>query len=277
MLDRLAVDLQAVLGEDLVSLAVHGSWVFGDFTPGRSDLDLLAVLAIDPSAALLAQLSEVHAGIECDYPDWAGHIEVDYLSASAIADVVGRGARSHPMIRISPGEPIHTLTASRHYLLNWAAAREANHSAAGALPVAVLPVIDKRLVEEVLLDNVRAWPSWVLDLGSVGGQAYAVLALCRAAAALVEHRQLSKRAAAAVGAKLFPDWAELIDWARRWWYTGGSDVAPGHPEEVRQFVEYSTERILMLTAASGATPRPPNALGRPDSSRDSNDGSCRHD
>src|SRR5919202_1586398 len=71
VLDRLAADLQSALGEDLLSLAVHGSWVFGDFTPGRSDLDLVAVLATDPTATLLTQLSAVHAGIERDYPDWA--------------------------------------------------------------------------------------------------------------------------------------------------------------------------------------------------------------
>jgi len=84
----------------------------------------------------------------------------------------------------------------------------------------------------------------VLDVGSVGGQAYAVLALCRAAAALAEHRQLSKRAAAVVGTKVFPDWADLIEWACRWWYDGGSETAPGRREEVRQFVDSTTERIL---------------------------------
>ena len=51
MLDRLTADIQTALGEDLVSLAVHGSWVCGDFTPGRSDLDLVAVLAINASMA----------------------------------------------------------------------------------------------------------------------------------------------------------------------------------------------------------------------------------
>src|SRR3954452_23612517 len=102
LLNRLAADIRAALGEDLVSLAVHGSWVFGDFTPGRSDLDLLAVLATDPIATLVTQLGEVHAGIEHDFPDWAGHIEVDYVSSSAVADVVRGVARSHPMIRISP-------------------------------------------------------------------------------------------------------------------------------------------------------------------------------
>jgi predicted nucleotidyltransferase len=113
VLDRLAADIRAALGEDLVSLAVHGSWVFGDFTPGRSDLDLLAVLATDPTASLLTQLGDMHAGIERDHRDWAGHIEVDYVSSSAVADVVRGVARSHPMIRISPGEAIHMLTASR--------------------------------------------------------------------------------------------------------------------------------------------------------------------
>ena len=51
LLARLAADLVRVLGGELFSLAPHGSWALGDFTPGRSDLDVLAVLATDPTAA----------------------------------------------------------------------------------------------------------------------------------------------------------------------------------------------------------------------------------
>ena len=58
VLARLAADLVAVLGDDLLSLAIHGSWALGDFTPGRSDLDVLAVMATDPTAATLAELHD---------------------------------------------------------------------------------------------------------------------------------------------------------------------------------------------------------------------------
>ena len=53
LLARLAADLEGVLGGGLLSLAPHGSWALGDFTPGRSDLDVLAVMATDPTAATL--------------------------------------------------------------------------------------------------------------------------------------------------------------------------------------------------------------------------------
>jgi predicted nucleotidyltransferase len=47
VLARLAADLVETLGDQLLSVAVHGSWALGDFTPGHSDLDVLAVMATD--------------------------------------------------------------------------------------------------------------------------------------------------------------------------------------------------------------------------------------
>ena len=49
-----------------------------------------------------------------------------------------------------------------------------------------------------------------------GGQAYAVLTLCRAAEALATGRQVSKLAAAKVSRSRFPEWSALIDWAQEW-------------------------------------------------------------
>src|SRR5215207_9576778 len=70
VLARLAADLVEALGDQLLSLALHGSWALGDFTPGRSDLDVLAVMATDPRAATLAALHEVHARLTTDFPEW---------------------------------------------------------------------------------------------------------------------------------------------------------------------------------------------------------------
>lgn len=77
-----------------------------------------------------------------------------------------------------------------------------------------------------------------------GGQAYTVLTICRAAETLATGRQVSKLAAADTGRSRFPEWSDLIEWARAWWYDGGSDQDHGRPEDVRRFVNDISERLL---------------------------------
>ena len=244
VLARLVAELAEVLDDDLLSLALHGSWALGDFAPGRSDLDVLAVLATDPTAATLAALDGVHTRLNTDFPDWNGHVEVDYVSAGAVQAVVQGTDESHPMIRISPGEPLHQVEASRHYVLNWAAALQAYQPIAGAAPSTLLPAIDRRLIHQVVLQHVRAWPEWVHDMQATGAHAYTVLTLCRAAETLATGRLMSKLAAGNAGRSRFPEWSGLIEWAQDWWYHGGSDSDPGRLEEVRRFVNDVSARSL---------------------------------
>ncbi len=101
VLARLAADLVEALGDQLLRLALHGSWALRDFAPGRSDLDVLAVMAADPTAATLAALHEVHARLATDLPEWGdGHVEVEYVSVGAIGAVVQGTDESHPMISV---------------------------------------------------------------------------------------------------------------------------------------------------------------------------------
>jgi Domain of unknown function (DUF4111) len=244
VLAGLAMEVGQVLGDSLLTLAVHGSWALGDFAPGRSDLDVLAVMATDPTPATLAGLDDVHARLDRDFPEWNGHVEVDYVSAEAVEAVVRGADESHPMIRISPGEPLHEVEASRHYVLNWAAALQADQPIAGAAPSTVLPAIDRRLIHQVVLQHVRAWPEWVRDMQATGGQAYAVLTLCRAAETLATGRLVSKLAAANAGRSRFLEWSTLIDWAKDWWYQGGSDLDHVRFEDVRRFVNDVSARSL---------------------------------
>jgi hypothetical protein len=121
-------------------------WRWVTSLPGRSDLDVLAVMATDPTTATLAVLNDVYARLDADFPEWSGHVEVDYISVEAVKAVVQGTDESHPMIRISPGEPLHVVEASRHYVLNWAAAIQADQPIAGAAPSTVLPVRQNRQV-----------------------------------------------------------------------------------------------------------------------------------
>src|SRR5215213_1583770 len=146
MLSRLGAGLAEELGDELLSLSVHGSWVAGDFKLGRSDLDLLAVLAHDPDERTLARLTALHRAIAAEAPEWDDHVEVDYVSVDAIAGVLAGDGPEHSMVRISPGEPIQLRPANRHYLLNWRAARDHNHGIVGRPPVDVLPPIPDELL-----------------------------------------------------------------------------------------------------------------------------------
>lgn len=245
VLAYLAADLVETLGDQLLSLALHGSWALGDFTPGNSDLDVLAVMSTDPTAATLAALREVHARLATNFPEWGdGYVEVEYVSVGAITAVVQGTDESHPMISMGKGQPLHELEASRHSVLNWAAALQADRPIAGAAPTTVLPAIDQRLVRQVVLQHVRAWPEWVEEMQHPGGQAYTVLTLCRAAEALATGQQVSKLTAAESARSRFPEWSALIDWAQQWWYQSGSTTDVGRFEEVRQFVVDVSARSL---------------------------------
>jgi hypothetical protein len=226
LLGRLAGDLHHELGPNLLSVAVHGSWVAGDFVEGRSGLGVLVVLAHDPDRTVLGRVALVHQRLVRDYPQWAEHIEVDYVSPAAVADAL-EGRRDHSMLRICPGELLHIDRVSQQYMMNWRSAVEHNQVLFGQPPGDVLPWIDDHVVREAIADNLRQWPEWSLDLRGAGGEAYAVLTVCRAAVLLRSGRFISKRAAAEELAATHPQWAELIDWARHWWYAGGLSIEPG--------------------------------------------------
>ncbi len=243
LLSRLAASLDEELGDELLSLSVYGSWVAGDFKLGRSDLDLLAVLAHDPDEGALARLTALHGVISAEAPEWDDHVEVDYVSVEAVQGVLAGDTQEHPMVRISPGEPIHLLPAGRHYILNWRAARDHDYGIVGRSPVDVLPPIPDDLVRAVVVEHARQWPAWLDEARSPGFHAYAVLTMCRALAFLRTGRQWSKHMAAVSEQELMPEWRPLIRWADDWWYGDGSD-APHRDSDVTAFVR-SASRLAV--------------------------------
>jgi hypothetical protein len=236
----LATDISAAVGDDLLGLYVYGSYVFGDFDADRSDLDLLAVLATDPTTGTLAVLRRMHRQIAAENAAWADRIEVEYVSSAALSEF---RTNPRPMARISPGEPLHMVSATGHYLLTWYAARTRGLVLRGPAPDVIVPAIGADEFRAAVIEHAARWPEWVLNHRTVGAQAYAVLTLCRALQSL-SGRDVSKRQAARYGSENLPRWAELIRWAEAWWYHGGSDSAPGRLPEVIRFVHEISGRIL---------------------------------
>ncbi|MET8833249.1 aminoglycoside adenylyltransferase domain-containing protein [Micromonospora sp. NPDC004540] len=245
---------RAALAGRLLGLYVHGSLTAGDFAADRSDLDLLAVLDTDPDERLLHVLAGLHADLDRRHPRWAGRIEVEYVSLNAVRDAArGRIGHDHVVARVSPGEALHLLPATTHRIVTWSTVHDHGRSLLGPPADALLPAVDADLVRSALLDHVRDWPTWVTGMNNPGAQSYAVLTLCRAWQRLQHGRQLSKRRAADRTVADRPRWADLIGWARDWWYHSGQDTDPGRADDVREFV---TELSAAILASERGSPAP---------------------
>ncbi|MFF5180189.1 nucleotidyltransferase domain-containing protein [Micromonospora sp. NPDC000316] len=159
----------AALSSTLLGLYLHGSLVAGDFAPDRSDLDLLAVLDSDPDEALLAVLAGLHANLDRWHPQWAGRIEVEYVSLGATRDAAhGRAGQPHAIARISPGESLHLLPATIHRVVTWSTVRDHDRVLVGPSAAALLPAVAPNLVRSALLEHVRDWPTWMTQMTTPG-------------------------------------------------------------------------------------------------------------
>ncbi|MHB8274129.1 MAG: hypothetical protein ACYDC9_05105 [Dermatophilaceae bacterium] len=150
LLRRLTDDIMTALGDSLLGLYAHGSLVTGDFAADRSDLDLLAVLRADPTASTLDVLASLHQRVAEEHPEWASRIEVEYLSVQALTDF---RTNPRPMVRISPGEPLHLVDTTRHYLLNWYTARLQGLPLWGPEPTAIIPEITQSEFRDVVIEH----------------------------------------------------------------------------------------------------------------------------
>jgi hypothetical protein len=177
---------------------------------GRSDLDLFAVTSRELHTRDVSRLRRMHAMLVEAHPEWRERIEVMYVPESMLE---GMRTREVPIIRISPGEPLHAVAAGQEYLVNLYLAREANATLYGRPVREVLPEVTRADFVQCVRCHVRRWHDWITDMRHAGGQAYAVLTLCRALYAIETGEQPSKRKAARWARQWLPDNVELIDWA----------------------------------------------------------------
>jgi hypothetical protein len=121
----------------------------------------------------------------------------------------------------------------------------------GPPPQQIIPEITQAEFVEVVRKHAHAWPGWVVDMRHPGGQAYAVLTLCRALYTSTHSEQVSKKQAARLVQPQLPEWTTLIAWALGWWYEGGTQTADQDRfQETVRFVEDVSSKILMISSGS---------------------------
>jgi hypothetical protein len=220
LLEELVSDLRATLGDDLVGIYLCGSYVSGDFDPGVSDLDLVAVTSHDPEKIDLAGLGRTHRAFARRHPDWSDRIETVYIGQDALWSFRASAGR---LAVISPGEPFHLREEPpAEWVQNWYLVQETGVVLFGPPAASLIPPV--------------AWPEFVaasvryageiasksLDEFSPGYLAYTVLTMCRAQRTVETGTHGSKQEAAAWAGERSPEWSRLIDAALRCRLSGGT-------------------------------------------------------
>ena len=243
LLESLLSRMRQILEERLVGLYLYGSLTTGDFDPGSSDIDLLAVTSSGVSGAESDALHDMHLGFARENPGWEDRVEVAYLSAAALRTF--RSVRS-PIAVISPGEPFHVTEAGREWLMNWYVVRENGVALFGPPAEALIAPISREEFSACVRGYVAEWSYRIRDVPDRKVQAYAILTMCRALHLHRTGETASKRQAALWAQEELPQWSGLIQSALAWreaWREQEVDHAATRAETIR-FVNFVRDEIL---------------------------------
>jgi hypothetical protein len=242
MLDLLLARIQGVLGAKLSGLYVVGSLVTGDFDFRSSDIDLIAVLAKDPTDPEVQALGEMHAEIAQQQPFWVDRIEILYVTQARLQGDMP----DYTFPITSPGEPFHIRDVHHeHWYTNWHSLREISVPLYGADPKTFVAPVPLAELVRVVRELSRMTRDWIAPTDALGSQSYAILTLCRALRLIRTGDSVSKKQAAAWAAAQFPQWADLLERALVWRAAGVNQML-GHVEqfpETKRFIDFMIAQI----------------------------------
>ena len=212
VLARLVDEQIRALGPALIGCCLFGSVVTGDFEPGISEIDTVAILSDDPTTADLTAFAHLHRDIVKCLPEWSDRVECVYTSSGALRSF--RTARS-PAARISPGEPFHAIELDPSWVLDWYPLRTLGETLWGPPPAALVPPITKNEYVGAVRRHLLEW-RWTGGQAGRRSQSYAILSMCRGLRTVRTGDLVSKREAGSWGREVMLEHAELIGGALEW-------------------------------------------------------------
>jgi len=243
LIEILLSSIQRILGAKLVAFYLAGSLIIGDFDPNISDIDLVAALSSQIDDREFDALQEMHSAFAAQYKEWDNRIEVCYISVVALNTV---RSRTSQIANISPGEPFHMRESSREWLSDWYLVRERGVTLFGPSPEEIIEPISKEEFIQTIKAHARAWGEWINDMHTQGGQAYAILTMCRALYTCTNGEQVSKKQAALWAQKALPEWSQLIENALLWRENQRNEQVDHTATfaETKRFVDFVRDMIL---------------------------------
>ncbi len=236
--NELASRLQPLLRSNLAGLYLFGSLAAGGFYPGRSDVDLLAVVERGLDDDDLEKVERFRLEYVEAHPAWDNRIEIGFVSRTVLQTFAG--SPSGTIAVLSPGEPLHHKPAEADWVLNWYGVCTQGEVLYGPPPFAIGPEVPVAAYKRAIASQLPLWSMEVRERSvahSRSYQGYIVLVLCRALYGLATGKQTTKEGAAAWAEERFPEWAEFIEEAVVW---HRADLSEPHATTIR-FVDFALD------------------------------------
>jgi hypothetical protein len=208
------------LSGNIVGLYLSGSLTYGDFVPGRSDIDLQAVVQYPLNKHELEWVGYWHRNLNERYPAWHGRLECSYVPLELMAE-------TRPPKTPRPWWGFDTLypdaPAGNEWIINNYLLSKYGITLTGPDFNTLIPPIDIQEVRKASArDLLTEWEPKIHDYGYLSNShnlSYLVLNLCRILFTVLGGEPGSKKAAADWTKTTYPDWKHLIEEADQWNYT----------------------------------------------------------
>jgi hypothetical protein len=248
--------LRAVLGDALIAVYPTGSLALDGYVPGRSDLDLIAVVEGQPPAPVLRTVAGRLAHEELPCP--ATGLELVVYTRHAVADGgveagyaldLNTGRELPPKVSLDPDEGL-----SFWYPIDRSITYQSDLALTGASPRTLLTPARFEVLLPVVVESVRAHagvvapdavtPDAVTPDAVTPDDDNAVLNGCRAMRFGAERRWYAKPSAARWALDAAPTFSGLIESALASHAAGRSARHALPAAEVTAFLEYVLTRLL---------------------------------
>ena len=167
-LDRVVSTLRDELGPELIGVYLHGSLAMGAFTPGRSDIDALAVCATRLSTERSTELGEALAAI----PTPRSGSDLEFTLIAHAAARAPSGAPAFEVHVNTHEEPFvvdgHDRPGDEDLVINFAMARARGRSLYGPEPTEVFPEPDRASLIQALRGDLE----WARSSGAAGWEGH---------------------------------------------------------------------------------------------------------
>jgi len=210
-----------VFGENLVGLYLTGSLSYGDFTPGRSDIDLAAILRRPASKKELELIKQLHRRVEVENKKWSKKIECSYIPAQMLKKVL---PPKTPRPYIGEGIFYPKAPYGNEWIINLYWLVKCGIPLFGPnFKTLVGHVPIKEVQKASIRDLFKEWQTKIDKpkyFTNSHYQSYIVLNLCRILYTILTNNLASKKISVVWVKSRFPQYANLIRTADSWRHGG---------------------------------------------------------
>jgi hypothetical protein len=220
-----------------------GSLTYDDFRPGRSDIDLLAVVSEPATQKEKVALEQMHIRFEEENEEWYQRIESQYVPISFFKHTL------HPKTprpyygegKFYPESPYGNEWLINNYLLN----RHGVTLYGRDFKDLLNPIDFEQVKVACIRDLHEEWEPKINDpdyLNNPHHQSYVVLNICRILYAVLNSELASKTKSAEWVANKFEQWRELIKAAQSWEY--GKEM--NYKGATRRFIQFAVDQVAPM-------------------------------